>query len=316
MKREIILVAGSTAIDQTGHYAGDFEEYQARYPINALNLSFQLTEMHTSFGGCAPNIAWGLCQLGVKALPLSSAGRNFEDRYSAHLRANNIETKYIAIDENSENSASCVMVNDSVGNQIIGFYPGPDSSKRKLPSEITEIDSIALAILGPEVPTLCLRQARDLARIDVPFVFDPGQVVGDYKRNDILELLSLADYLILNNHEFGVLQTNGKLTAEDIYSKVSEVVVTNGAEGVDLVRGTKALHVQAVNGVEIIDVTGCGDAFRAGYLYGVINQFDTRTRAELGCIMAVLNLQTSHTQNYRTDLKQVMELKEHYYGQH
>ncbi|HCC43349.1 MAG TPA: hypothetical protein DEQ32_03045, partial [Gammaproteobacteria bacterium] len=133
MKREIILVAGSTAIDQTGHYAGDFEEYQARYPINALNLSFQLTEMHTSFGGCAPNIAWGLCQLGVKALPLSSAGRNFEDRYSAHLRANNIETKYIAIDENSENSASCVMVNDSVGNQIIGFYPGPDSSKRKLP---------------------------------------------------------------------------------------------------------------------------------------------------------------------------------------
>ena len=70
------------------------------------------------------------------------------------------------------------------------------------------------------------------------------------------------------------------------------------------------------NGIEIIDVTGCGDAFRAGYLYGVINQFDTRTRAELGCIMAMLNLQTPHTQNYRTDLKQVMELKEHYYGQH
>ena len=236
--------------------------------------------MHTSFGGCAPNIAWGLCQLGVKALPLSSAGRNFEDRYSAHLRANNIETKYIAIDENSENSASCVMVNDSVGNQIIGFYPGPDSSKRKLPSEITEIDSIALAILGPEAPTLCLRQARDLARIDVPFVFDPGQVVGDYERNDILELLSLADYLILNMHEFGVLQTNGELSAEDIYSKVSEVVVTNGAEGVDLVSGTKTLHVQAVNGIEIIDVTGCGDAFRAGYLYGVINQFDTLEREQ------------------------------------
>jgi adenosine kinase len=83
--KPLILVTGSTAIDQIGSYDGSFEEYQSSYLVNAFNVSFQLTEMRTSFGGCAPNIAHGLTQLGIDAIPLSSAGRNFVDQYKAHL---------------------------------------------------------------------------------------------------------------------------------------------------------------------------------------------------------------------------------------
>ena len=149
MTRDTVLIAGSTAIDQIGLYPGDFQQYQSRYPINALNMSFQLADMHSSFGGCAPNIAWGLAQLAVKSIPLSSAGRNFKDRYESHLRRHNIDTRYIAIDDTIENCATCLIINDDSGNQITGFYPGPDSSTRKLPSQIPEVNEISLAILGP-----------------------------------------------------------------------------------------------------------------------------------------------------------------------
>ena len=98
-----VLVAGSTAIDMTGLYPGDFQKYQSTYPINALNMSFQLAGMESSFGGCAPNIAWGLAQLSVKSIPLSSAGRNFRDQYESHLNRHNIDTRYIAVDDTTEN---------------------------------------------------------------------------------------------------------------------------------------------------------------------------------------------------------------------
>ena len=98
--KTIILVTGSTAIDQTGIYDGSFEDYQAAYPIKGFNVSFQLADMRTSFGGCAPNIAHGLTQLGINAIPLSSAGRNFVDQYRGHLIDLGINIDFIAVDGN------------------------------------------------------------------------------------------------------------------------------------------------------------------------------------------------------------------------
>ena len=314
MNHDTVLIAGSTAIDQTGLYPGDFDQYQSRYPINALNLSFQLADMQTSFGGCAPNIAWGLAQLAVKSIPLSSAGRNFRDRYESHLTRHNIDTRYIAIDDTTENCATCLMINDESGNQIIGFYPGPDTATRKLPSQIPEVNEIGLAILGPELPALTLKQARDLRQLGIPIIFDPGQVVSDYQRADIVEMFALADCLIVNDYEFSVLQTNAELSAGAIRSQVSEVVVTHGAEGVEICHGGEQIRVAAIEDVAVVDVTGCGDAFRAGYAYGTLNNMSLKSRAEFGCVMAMLNLQTRHTQNYRTSLGEVGVLKEKHYA--
>ena len=158
-----MLVTGSTAIDSIGTYNGSFEEYQAQYPISALNTSFQLTDLKSSFGGCAPNIAYGLHQLGVNVIPLSSAGRNFRDRYLPHMKQLGINVDHITIDDSIEHSASCMMINDLHGNQIIGFYPGPANPLRESPADLEEIDRVALAVLAPENAQLMLRQARQLA---------------------------------------------------------------------------------------------------------------------------------------------------------
>ena len=140
-------------------------------------------------------------------------------------------------------------------------------------------------------------------------------MVSDYGRTDIVELLSLADYLVINDYEFSVLQANSGLTATAICSQVKEVVVTNGAAGVEIHAQGQLLRIDAINDLTVVDVTGCGDAFRAGYAYGVINQLDPRTRAEFGCIMAMLNLKTNHTQIYKTSLSEVQALRNQYYGQ-
>lgn len=313
-EKESVLVTGSTAIDLIGVYSGSFDEYQSQYTINALNTSFQLTDMKTSFGGCAPNIAYGLHQLGVNVIPLSSAGRNFRDRYQPYLAELGINVDYIEVDEDQEQSASCMMLNDLHGNQIIGFYPGPLMPKRKLPREVNEIDQVALAVLAPENAQLMLKQARDLADKGIPLVFDPGQVITDFKKVEIKELLSLSDYLIVNDYEYSVLKTNGELTDEEVMLIVKEVVVTHGEEGVGIFEEGQVHHVDSVPDVEIVEVTGCGDAFRAGYVYGVLKQLEPVERAQIGCIMAALNLKHPETLGYPADEKLIREMMEKLYG--
>lgn len=310
---DIVLVTGSTAIDHTGFYPGSFEEYEQQYPVTAFNASFQLGGMRSSFGGCAPNIAYGLKLLGIDGVPLSSAGRNFRDHYQAHLAAHGVDTRFITVDDEVPYCASCLMINDAEGNQVIGFYPGPPDPKRLLPSELPVINRVRLANLGPEAPDLTLRQARDLADLNIPMVADPGQVTASFSCNHITELLELVDYLILNQHELDVLLSNGELSFEQLLSKVDEVVVTHSEDGVDIFKSGHPTHVAAVPEVDVVEVTGCGDAFRAGYIYGILNDLPLRERAEIGCVMAAINLSCEETQRYLTTAENMLARRDEIY---
>ena len=312
--KTIILVTGSTAIDQTGIYDGSFEDYQASYAIKAFNVSFQLADMRTSFGGCAPNIAHGLTQLGIDAIPLSSAGRNFVDQYKAHLISLGINIDFIAVADDVANCASCMMINDVHGNQVIGFYPGPDNPRRQSPETLPFIDNIVLTILGPEEPELTLRQGRILFEHNVPLMVDPGQVISAFSRDQIRELLKLARYLVINHHEFEVLKTNGELTDEEVFSQVPEVVLTRGDKGVAIYSREGICHVDAVPDVKVDEVTGCGDAFRAGYAYGIVNNLNLTERGQAGCIMAARNLENPETQRYRITATELAMLRTTIYG--
>jgi adenosine kinase len=311
--KTIILVTGSTAIDQTGIYDGSFAEYEDSYAIQAFNVSFQLADMRTSFGGCAPNIAHGLTQLGVDAIPLSSAGRNFVNQYKQHLISLGINIDFITVDDEVANCASCMMINDAHGNQVIGFYPGPDNPRRHSPETLPFIDNIALAILGPEEPELTLRQGRILFEHNIPLMVDPGQVISAFSRDQIRELLTLARYLVVNDHEFEVLKTNGELTDEEVFGQVPEVVLTHGDKGVGIFSREGICHVDAVPDVNVVEVTGCGDAFRAGYAYGILNNLNLEERAQIGCIMAARNLENPETQRYRIDAAELSTLRETIY---
>lgn len=306
--RPRVLVCGSIAIDLIGQYRGSFEQYQQKFPVNALNISLQLAGMHTTFGGCGMNITYGLTLVGVDAIPLTSAGRDFRDHYQAHLESNGITTHYIAVDERFENCASCILLGDDLGNQITAFHSGAAvSDQRVLPSEIDGIDEFQFAVLAPEDAPIMLRQARDLSKYGFPVMFDPGQGLAEFKQDELRELLELCDYSICNDHEFDIMQTNAGLSAAEIINQMQQVIVTNGDKGVDIYEQGRAIHVPAVEVPNIVDTTGCGDAFRAGYVLGKVLDLSTTECGRLGNMMAAENLQSRAPQEYHITREDLFE---------
>ncbi|NQV66694.1 MAG: hypothetical protein HQ497_15150, partial [SAR86 cluster bacterium] len=171
-----VMACGSIALDLIGRYPGSFHDYQAKFPVTGLNISLQLAQLSTSFGGCGLNIAYGLHQLGVAVLPVSAAGRNFDDHYRQHLQALGMDISNIIIDPDYAQCASAVLISDEQGNQITAFHAGAAvSPRRPLPSTIQGIEAVTLAVLAPEDAPIMLRQARDLAKLGIPIMFDPGQ---------------------------------------------------------------------------------------------------------------------------------------------
>lgn len=310
-----VLVCGSIALDLVGRYDGSFADYQDRYDIKALNISLQLTELRTSFGGCGMNITYGLHKLSTPVTPLSAAGVDFMDHYHQHLTEIGIRTEYIAVDSSLPRCATALVIGDSKGNQITGFHAGASPSlMRKLPSEIENIEQCRVAILAPEDAPIMLRQARDLHGLKIPIIFDPGQGIAEFTEADILELLTLSNTLIINAHEYEILKHNSELSEEAIQRMVEKVIVTNGAKGVNVFTSGKMDHVDGIDKARIADSTGCGDAFRAGYLFGLMQDVDAIVSAELGCVLAAINLENIDTQTYEINAAGLWARHEAAYG--
>lgn len=309
MSKSKVLVCGSIAIDLLGRYSGSFAEYQDKFPITALNFSLQLSGLRTSFGGCGMNITYGLSKLGVDCIPLTSAGLNFEDHYRQHLTELGVRTDYIVVDPAYEQCATAIVLSDDLGNQITGFYPGASPSElRPLPREIDCIDAVALAVLAPEDAPIMLRQARDLADLGIPIVFDPGQGISEFTVDEIRELVSLSDYVIANDHEWDILQINGKLSAGEIIDQTRQVIVTRSEHGVDLlIDSAEGVRIPALTPNNIDEVTGSGDAFRAGYVLGLLEQRSPVQCARMGCLAALYNLESPETQRYQVDRRSFSE---------
>ncbi len=295
-----VLVCGSIALDLLGRYGGSFDDYQQKFPINALNFSLQLSDLRTSFGGCGMNITYGLKQLGVDVIPLTAAGLNFEDHYREHLEQLDIPTDFIVVDPDYAQCATAIVLSDDHGNQITGFYPGASPSPlRPVPESLPCIDEITMAVLAPEDAPIMLRQARSLHRVGIPIVFDPGQGISEFSREAIRELIALSDYVIANDHEWEIIQLNGKLQPKAVLAEVRQVIVTRAARGVDVyAAGEDPIHVPAVELNTLVEATGSGDAFRAGYVSGLIGGRTPETCARLGCLVAAYNLESPETQRY------------------
>ena len=201
-----ILVCGSVAIDVIGKYSGRFGDYEKRYGLTNLNVSLQLASLDFSFGGCGLNITWGLNQLGVSVLPVSVAGTNFADSYRSHLQESGIDTRYIAVDENYDHCALAVILTDNEGNQLTAFHSGASVSPiRVLPRNIEAIEKGKLGLLAPEDAPIMLRQERDLADLSIPFMFAPGQGVGEFSSAEGKELVDLCSYIDVNDNEWEIL---------------------------------------------------------------------------------------------------------------
>ncbi|OUU04359.1 MAG: hypothetical protein CBB92_00260 [Flammeovirgaceae bacterium TMED32] len=298
-----VLVCGSIALDLLGRYDGSFGQYQSRYDIKSLNISLQLATLRTAFGGCGMNITYGLRQFGVDAVPLTAAGRNFNDQYRDYLRDLGVNIDYIAVDETLSQCATAIVLSDDEGNQITGFHAGGAlSDLRVKPNAIEGIEHFQLAVLAPETASLMLSQARDLAELGIPIFFDPGQGLSEFTEVELRELIELSDYVICNHHEWDILQKNAGISAQEVVTQVRQAIVTRSARGVDIFRdGMQTVHSPAVPPQLSGDATGCGDAFRAGYVSGLVAGQAPDACARLGALTATFNLEHEDPQGYRFD---------------
>ena len=311
-----LLVVGATAIDLIGFYPSQFKQYEKEYRPKNLNVSLQLTGLERSFGGCAMNIAFGLARLKIEGFPFSTIGKDFFEGYQEHVEAAGINTKYLEVLE--ETGATCLMINDIAGNQIIGFYPGPGTSPKEIPEAISsKKEEISLCFIAPQEPDLTLNQATQMKSLGIPVMVDTGQVSAKYSKQDIKKLLELVDYIIVNENELEVLKINANLNEKQFVEPIVEAIITRGEDGVDIISKTARSHVHSleISESDFVDATGCGDAFRAGFVFGFFEGANSIRAAQLGCLMAAANIKSLGAQNFDINPEKLRAQREFFYGE-
>ena len=288
------LVCGSLAFDTIMTFEGRFAEQILPSQLHILNVSFLVPGLRREYGGCAGNIAYGLRQLGAQAVPLATLG-NDGDEYLGRLRALGVDTQHVSSVAESYTAQAMIMT-DRDNNQITAFHPGAMSMAHDNP--VPQRADIAVAIISPDGRDAMLTHARQLHEAGVPFVFDPGQGLPMFNGEELRQFIGLASWVTLNDYEAQMLCDRTGLTLDAIAAQVRGLIVTLGAQGCDVWDGGDKLRVAGVAASEVVDPTGCGDAFRAALLHGLEQGWSLQRCAELGNRMGAVKIASRGGQNY------------------
>lgn len=290
-----ILVCGSLAFDTIMGFEGRFAEQILPSQLHILNVSFLVPGLRREFGGCAGNIAYGLRQLGSPVAPLAMVGSDAQD-YLARLQAMGVDTTHIGTTPKSYTAQAMIMT-DRDNNQITAFHPGAMSLAHENP--VPRRDDIRLAIISPDGREAMLSHARQLHEAGVPFVFDPGQGLPMFDGDELRLFIELADWVTVNDYEGQMLSERTGLSLDQIASRVRGLVVTLGAQGCDVWEEGQRTHLPGLAATDVVDPTGCGDAFRAALLHGLSQGWTLRRGADLGNRIGAAKIASQGGQNYR-----------------
>lgn len=293
-----ILVCGTLALDYLLQYRGEF----AALPTGtSLNFSMQVDDLARQFGGCALNICYSLKLLGDEPQPFVVAGRDYHEGYDRHLAALEIDTQGVRVLPSAGFSPHAFIFTDVLGNQLTGFYSGP-SDQVDEPARLGQFvaeHSPAYAVLAPDLPGKQIRFARLLRKLGVPFLSDPGQCLTDFTALEMRDLIAATRQLMVNRYEWQLLQDRLGLAEADLVNQLEWVVVTQGAEGAEWRHHDGRYEkVPAVAPRAMLDPTGCGDAFRAGFVHAHVRGTPIVTALRCGALAATINLETRGGQSH------------------
>ena len=292
------LVCGSLAFDTITTFPGRFAEQILPDQVHILNVSFLVPTLRREYGGCAGNIAYTLNALGGQAVVLAAIGNDGE-AYLARMAELGVDTTSVLKVADSY-TAQAMIITDADNNQITAFHPGAMQQAHEvgLPSR----SDIRLAIIGPDGREAMLRRARDLSAAGIPFVFDPGQGLPMFDGAELRQFVAQAKWVAVNDYEGRMLcDRTGQSLAELSRSHLAGVVVTLGAEGCDVWVQGECTRVDGVAAAEVLDPTGCGDAFRGALLYGLEQGWPLVRCVALGNQLGALKIAQRGGQNHRID---------------
>ena len=297
------LVTGSIAYDTIMVFPDRFKNHLLPDQLHILNVCFLTPEMRREFGGTAGNIGYNLRLLGGEPLVMATVGEDIQP-YLRRFEKLGVGTQLLKIVQ-GQFTAQAFITTDLDDNQITAFHPGAmnHSHENSIGAEL----GATLAIIGPDGKDGMQRHARECARHGVPFVFDPGQGLPMFSGAELVEFIQLADYVAVNDYEGKLLEEKTGRTLEDVAKSVKALVVTLGAKGSLVYAGGKRHDVPCAKADKLVDPTGCGDAYRAGLLYGLANGWDWPSTARLGAVMGAIKIAYRGAQNHAPSRDEIEE---------
>jgi len=299
------------AYDNIMVFPDRFKEHILPEKVHILNVCFLVPQMRKEFGGCAGNIAYNLNLLGGDGLPMGTVGQDFEP-YSKWMSECGIDQKYIKqID--SEYTAQAFITTDLDDNQITAFHPGSMNNAHE--NVIPTGDGISLVLISPDGKDGMVQHAQQCVDAEIPFMFDPGQGLPMFDGEELLKLIEQATYVCVNDYESQLLQERTGLSMQQISEKVEAAIVTRGGEGSVIHAEGKSIDIPAVKAATVQDPTGCGDAYRGGLIYGVMNNLGWEVTGRIAALMGAIKVAHNGTQNHTYSLAEFKDQYKKEFGQ-
>lgn len=288
------LICGSVAYDTIMVFHDRFKNYILPEQIHILNVAFLVPDMRREFGGCAGNIAYNLKLLGGEPMIMATVGTD-SGAYLDRLAGLEISREYVKEIPDTY-TAQAFITNDLDDNQITAFHPGAMNFSHH--NRVEDAQGIELGIVSPDGREGMVQHARQFRSAGIPFIFDPGQGLPMFSGEELVVFLDLADYCTVNDYEGKLLAERTGLTLEQLAKKVRALIITRGGEGSTVLAAGEQIDIPAVPPQEVVDPTGCGDAYRAGLLYGIAQSMDWRQTGQLASLMGSIKIACRGGQNH------------------
>ena len=294
------LICGSLAFDTIMVFPDRFKNYILPDQIHILNVCFVNPELRREFGGCAGNIAYNLKLLGGDPLPMGTVGKDFAD-YRQRLVALGISDEHI-LEIPELYSAQCSITTDQDNNQITAFHPGAMGEAHR--NRVANAGQVSLGIVAPDGREAMIQHAHDFAAEDIPFMFDPGQNLPLFSKDELITFLDQATWCVMNDYESQLMMNTTGESINTLAQHVDALIVTRGGEGSVVYAHGNEIEIPTVNVDNAVDPTGCGDAYRAGLLLGLEKGWDWQTSGRVGSLIGAIKVQQEGTQNHRVSMEE------------
>ncbi|GAB4507374.1 MAG: carbohydrate kinase family protein [Sulfuricaulis sp.] len=288
------LICGSFAYDTIMVFQDRFKNHILPDKVHILNVSFQVPQMRREFGGCAGNIAYSLKLLGGEPLPMGTVGKDFGP-YAEWMDKHGIKRQHIKVCDDTY-TAQAFITTDMDDNQITAFHPG--AMNRSQETRVGDAKGVKLGIVAPDGREGMIQHARQFAEAGVPFIFDPGQGMPLFNGQDLLAFLEQATWVTLNDYEAELMQERTEKSLSQLAGYVKAIIVTLGARGSAIYTNGEVIEIPVVNAAAVNDPTGCGDAYRAGLLYGLSRDMDWETTGRIAGLLGSIKIERHGTQNH------------------
>ncbi len=304
------LICGSYAFDSIMVFQDHFKNHILPDKVHMLNVSFLVPTMRKEFGGCGGNIAYNLHLLGANSIPMATVGEDFTP-YMNWMELHHMNTTHMKVIKDSY-TGQAFITTDMDDNQITAFHPGAMSNSHE--NKVSDVSVADIGIVSPDGRDGMIEHALQFAEAEIPFIFDPGQGMPMFSGEELVTFIEQATYVAVNDYESQMLQDKTGLDLATIASMVDSLIITKGGKGSEIHTNGEIITIIPAKAESTQDPTGCGDAYRAGLLYGIMNDFDWKKTGQLAGLLGAIKIAHLGTQNHRFDINDIEKLYQDNYG--